>query len=209
MSWACRRWRSCCTSGEAERSSPRTTLTGGTWRLGFGGGRCMVLGLRRGGKDADRLKGGLDGVGDLGLLALVGVGAGVENDEEGEEQGDEVGVGDQPAVVVRRGRRCGGIGETRISRRASPARLCRGCGGATALEAGELDFDHAGVHAFEDGDDAFEGHLFQALIFASALASACRRRGGRRGWRSRRRRWSRRRRRRCRGPPDPCDRDAA
>ena len=39
-------------------------------------------------------------MGDLGLLLLVGFRAGVEDDEEGEEQGDEVGVGDQPAVVV-------------------------------------------------------------------------------------------------------------
>jgi len=32
----------------------------------------------------------------------------------------------------------------------------------------KLGFDHAGVHAFEDGDDAFEHHLFDHLLFAMA-----------------------------------------
>jgi hypothetical protein len=54
-----------------------------------------------GGKDAESLESRLDGMSDLGLFALVGSRAGIEHDEESEEQGDEVGVRDEPAVVLR------------------------------------------------------------------------------------------------------------
>ena len=37
---------------------------------------------------------------NLGLFPLIGPGAGVEHNEEGEEQSDEVGVGNKPPVVV-------------------------------------------------------------------------------------------------------------
>jgi hypothetical protein len=63
-------------------------------------GRGGVIRGRCGGKESQRLKGGLDGVGDLDLLLLVGTRTGLEYDEEGKEQGDEVRVGNQPAVAM-------------------------------------------------------------------------------------------------------------
>jgi hypothetical protein len=59
----------------------------------------VALGPARGvGKDAQGAECGVDGLGHLHLLFLIGLGEGVEDDEEAEEQGDEVGIGDQPAV---------------------------------------------------------------------------------------------------------------
>ena len=49
---------------------------------------------------AEGREGGLHGCGELGLLLLVRLAGGEEDDEKGEEQRDEVGVGDQPALVV-------------------------------------------------------------------------------------------------------------
>ena len=69
--------------------------------VGAAGAAGLLGGLARGvGKDAQGAEGGVDGLGDLHLFFLVGFGEGVEDDEEGEEQGDEVGIGDQPAVVA-------------------------------------------------------------------------------------------------------------
>ena len=39
-------------------------------------------------------------MGQLDLFFLVGLTGGEEDDEEGEEERDEVGVGDEPALVV-------------------------------------------------------------------------------------------------------------
>ena len=50
------------------------------------------------GKDAQRVEGRVDGLGDLHLLLLIGLGKGEQDHEEAKEQGDEVGIGDQPAV---------------------------------------------------------------------------------------------------------------
>ena len=57
-------------------------------------------GLRVGVEGAEGSEGRLHGFGELHLLLLVGLAGGEEDDEEGEEQRDEVGVGDQPALVV-------------------------------------------------------------------------------------------------------------
>ena len=48
----------------------------------------------------ERSEGGLHGLGKFDLFLLVRLAGGEEDDEEGEEQRDEVGVGDQPALVV-------------------------------------------------------------------------------------------------------------
>ena len=42
------------------------------------------------------------------------------------------------------------------------------CGFGVEEVGAELGFDHARVHALEDGDDAFEHHLFDHLLFAVA-----------------------------------------
>ncbi len=49
---------------------------------------------------AERSEGGLHGFGEFDLLLLVRLAGGEEDDEEGEEERDEVGVGDEPALVV-------------------------------------------------------------------------------------------------------------
>ena len=46
------------------------------------------------------VEGGLHGDGEPALLLLDGLAGGEEDDEEGEEERDEVGVGDQPALVI-------------------------------------------------------------------------------------------------------------
>jgi hypothetical protein len=51
-------------------------------------------------KKAEGAEGGVDRVGHLHLLLDVGLGGCIHDDEEGEHQSDEVGVGDQPAFVV-------------------------------------------------------------------------------------------------------------
>src|SRR5205809_1047678 len=51
-------------------------------------------------EDAERREGGLHGLGDLALLLFVGLAGSEEDDEEGEEQRDEIGVRDEPALVV-------------------------------------------------------------------------------------------------------------
>ena len=57
-------------------------------------------GLGVGVEGAERSEGGLHGLGELHLLLLVRLAGGEEDDKEGEEERDEVGVGDQPALVV-------------------------------------------------------------------------------------------------------------
>ena len=52
------------------------------------------------GADTEILEAGGDGIGEAGHLGLVDFGGGVEDDEEGEEQGHEVGIGKDPAFVI-------------------------------------------------------------------------------------------------------------
>ena len=61
-----------------------------------GDGRGLAVGV----EDAVVIEGGLHGELQLDDLLFVGLAGGEEDDEEGEEQGDEVGVGDQPALVI-------------------------------------------------------------------------------------------------------------
>jgi hypothetical protein len=51
------------------------------------------------GKRAEFLEAYMDGSGELADGDVVAVGSGKENYEESEEEGYEIGIGDQPAVV--------------------------------------------------------------------------------------------------------------
>ena len=84
-------------SGGWER---RSESCGG--RVDDGCGACVGewWGLRVGVEGAEGREGGLHGFGEFDLLLLVGLAGGEEDDEKGEEQRDEVGVGDEPALVV-------------------------------------------------------------------------------------------------------------
>src|ERR1039458_32684 len=42
----------------------------------------------------------VDGLRHLHLLFLIGLGEGVEHYENGEQQGDEIGIGDHPAILA-------------------------------------------------------------------------------------------------------------
>jgi flagellar hook-associated protein 2 len=50
-------------------------------------------------EDSQLLKGNLNGHGEAAYAPLVHLGGGVEHDEEGEEQGDEVGVADDTVIT--------------------------------------------------------------------------------------------------------------
>ena len=99
----------------------------------------------------------------LDLFFLVRLAGGEEDDEEGEEQSDEVGVGDEPALVV------DVFGMLLFAHALDLGAARSEFGGFGVEEIGaEFGLDHARVHAFEDGDDAFEHHLLDHLLFAVA-----------------------------------------
>src|SRR5208282_562210 len=51
-------------------------------------------------KDAHLLEGDLNGQSELSNFSFVDLRRGIEHDEEGKQKGDEIGVGDQPAVAI-------------------------------------------------------------------------------------------------------------
>ena len=128
-------------------------------RQGIGGhhGSARVRRL----EDAHLLESLLHRRGDFPHLALIDLGGGKKNHEEGEQEGDEVRIGDQPTFVVHV------LGGFFLSAHEEDSRDSSG-GGASAKKALQLGLDHAGIQAFQDGDHAFQHHLPHLVLGPNA-----------------------------------------
>ncbi len=130
----------------------------GTWYARTSGD-ADVLG-RRAGEHTQLLKRSLDGCRNLRCLFLVSLRGSIEHDKESKEQSDEVGVGNEPALMVGVSLMSAAAG-SRAGRRFLLRLLL-----VLLQVAQQHSLKHARIHAFKDGDHTFQLHFAQHLFFA-------------------------------------------
>jgi len=87
--------------------------------------------------------------GYLHLLFLAGLGKGEQHHKKSEQQGDEVGIGDHPAILA------DDILRRSILMPRSPSPYA----GRPFRKPDNFDLEHTWIHALENGDHAFQHHL--------------------------------------------------